>query len=129
MRFRLRFSETGDKALEIYLTLKALVTGRVSVGGLRGPLGILDIAKRIAERSFADFLDFLGYISVNLAILNFLPIPVLDGGHMVLLTYEAIFRKKPSEKLVILITNVGLLLLMSLFLTTTFFDVSRLFGG
>lgn len=126
--FSLAFTETGDKAVEIYLTLKALFTGRVSVNGLRGPLGILDIAKKIAERSFSDFLDFLGYISVNLAILNFLPIPVLDGGHMVLLAYEGIFRKKPSEKLVIAITNIGLLMLITLFLTTTFFDVSRFFG-
>lgn len=127
--FSMSFTETGDKVVEIYRTLKALFTGSVSVGGLRGPLGILDIAKKIAEKSLADFLDFLGYISVNLAVLNFLPIPVLDGGHMVLLAYEAIFRKKPSEKVVIIITQIGLLGLISLFLTTTFFDVSRFFGG
>lgn len=124
--FSLAIEETGSKVTEIYLTLKALFTGNVGVKGLRGPIGILGIAKQIADRGPADFLDFLGYISVNLAVLNFLPIPVLDGGHMVLLAYEAIFRKKPSERVVMALTQVGLLLLLTLFVTCTFFDIDRI---
>lgn len=125
--FSLALNETGDKVTEIYMTLRALFTGNVGVKGLRGPIGILGIAKDVAEAGISPFLTFLGYISVNLAVLNFLPIPVLDGGHMILLAYEGIFRKKPSEKFVIAVTQIGLLALMGLFLMVTFFDFGRLF--
>lgn len=123
----LAMTETGSKVTEIYLTLRALFTGNVGVKGLRGPIGILGIAKDVAESGWSPFLTFLGYISVNLAVLNFLPIPVLDGGHMVLLAYEGLTRKKPSEKFVIAVTNVGLLLLLTLFLSTMYFDIGRFF--
>ena len=65
---------------------------------------------------FSQLLLFLTMLSANLAVVNFLPIPVLDGGHMVFLTWELITRKPPSERVVIALSYVGLILILSLML-------------
>ena len=116
---------------EMYLTLASLFTGRLSVKNLRGPLGIVEAGTKFAESGVADFLTFLGFLSVNLAVLNFLPIPVLDGGHMVWLIWEAVTRRKPSEGLVIASTWVGLGLIVLLMCTVLYLDVfeHRVLGG
>ena len=116
---------------EMYLTLASLFTGRLSVKNLRGPLGIVGAGAEFAENGLATFSGFLGFLSVNLAVLNFLPIPVLDGGHMVWLTWEAVTRKRPSERLVIAATWVGLGLIVALMVTVLYLDVfeHRVLGG
>ena len=116
---------------EMYLTLASLFTGRLSVKNLRGPFGIVDAGAQFAESGLPDFLTFLGFLSVNLAVLNFLPIPVLDGGHMVWLLWEAVTRRKPSEQLVIASTWVGLGLIVLLMCTVLYLDVfeHHVFGG
>ena len=98
---------TRTSALNIYLTLRSLVTGRVSYKELHGPIGIAKTAYRFAQEGWVAMLLFLGFLSVNLAVLNFLPIPVLDGGHMVFLIWEACTRKKPNERFLIGATYVG----------------------
>ena len=75
-----------------------MILGRISVKNLGGPLTIAAATYRFASMDFADFAFFLGLISINLAVVNFLPIPVLDGGHMVFLIYEGIRKKPASEK-------------------------------
>jgi regulator of sigma E protease len=72
---------------------------------------------------------FLGFLSINLAILNFLPIPILDGGHMVFLLWEGITRRKPSSKVIGWAHGVGLLFIISLFLFVMYVDISSLWGG
>ena len=116
---------------EMYLTLASLFTGRLSVKNLRGPLGIVGAGAAFAENGLATFCAFLGFLSVNLAVLNFLPIPVLDGGHMVWLTWEAVTGRKPSERLVIAMTWVGLGLIVALMVTVLYLDVfeHRVLGG
>src|SRR5262249_8248578 len=70
--------------IQIYKSLRAIVTNRVSAkGGLGGPIMIATTAYYVASENIWSFLFFLGMISVNLAVINFLPIPILDGGHMV----------------------------------------------
>ena len=76
---------------------------------------------------FADFVFFLGLISINLAVVNFLPIPVLDGGHMVFLIYEKLRGKPASEQVRIASFYVGLLLILSLMCLVIYLDVKRLF--
>jgi regulator of sigma E protease len=66
---------------------------------------------------------FLGFLSVNLAVLNFLPIPVLDGGHMVFLTWEAVTGKKPSERVMIAATYLGLAFILGLMGLVIYLDV------
>jgi regulator of sigma E protease len=68
-------------------------------------------------------LLFLGFLSVNLAVLNFLPIPVLDGGHMVFLIWEACTRKKPNEKFLIGATYVGFAFLLCLMALVLYLDL------
>ena len=71
-------------------------------------------AGKSAEEGFSHFLLFLTMLSANLAVVNFLPIPVLDGGHMVFLVYEWIRGKPPSEKVVAVLSYLGLALILSL---------------
>jgi regulator of sigma E protease len=114
---------TGDTVIQIYLTLRSLFTGDLSILNLSGPIGIAQIAWTTASYGFADFLMFLGMISVNLAVINFLPIPVLDGGHMVFLIWEGVTRRKPSEAVFRWATNLGLLFVMGLLITVIYIDL------
>jgi regulator of sigma E protease len=66
---------------------------------------------------------FLGLISINLAVINFLPIPVLDGGHMVFLIWEAIARRKPSERVLVTATYIGFAFVVGLMFTVIWVDL------
>ena len=114
---------TRTSALNIYLTLRSLVTGRVSYKELHGPIGIAKTAYRFAQEGWVAMLLFLGFLSVNLAVLNFLPIPVLDGGHMVFLLWEACTRRKPNEKVLIGATYVGFAFLLCLMALVLYLDL------
>jgi membrane-associated protease RseP (regulator of RpoE activity) len=111
---------------QIYMSLKALVTQRVSATeNLQGPIDIAYIAYKQAGADWADFLLLLGLISVNLAVVNFLPIPILDGGHMVFLIYEKL-RGRPAGESVRLAANwFGLLVLASLMIFVVYLGFSR----
>jgi regulator of sigma E protease len=112
-----------DSISDIYLTLTSLFGGRLSYKELSGPVGIAKVAYRVAEQGFPELLLFLGFLSVNLAVLNFLPIPVLDGGHMVFLCWEAITRKKPSERVMVAATYVGMAFILGLMGLVLYLDL------
>jgi regulator of sigma E protease len=113
---------------QVYLNLRAMFTGRLNpMENLGGPLTIGVVAFRIAGIDFWQFVFFLGLISINLAVINFLPIPVLDGGHMVFLIYEKIRGKPASENIRVGATYVGLLMLASLMIFVLFIDIKRFF--
>jgi regulator of sigma E protease len=114
---------TRNGVSDIYLTLRGLTTGDVSPTSFHGPIGIAKFAYESAGSSFAEFVLFLGIISVNLAVINFLPIPVLDGGHMVFLGWEAVVRRKPSEKVVMAATYCGFALVVSLMIFVIYLDL------
>ena len=116
-------AHTRSSALNIYLTLRSLVTGRVSYKELHGPLGIANAAYQVAQQGWVAMLLFLGFLSVNLAVLNFLPIPVLDGGHMVFLLWEACTRRRPSERLMIGATYAGFAFLLCLMALVLYLDL------
>lgn len=121
-------AETRNFMGEIYLILYNLATGRLSVTQMHGPIGIVNAAVQISDQGFAPLLFFLAYLSINLAVLNFLPIPVLDGGHMAFLLYEGIRGKPPSERILIILTWVGLAMIGSLMVTVLGLDILRAFG-
>jgi len=108
----------GRKALEnlslVYRFLHKLTSNQISPRLLGGPIEIAKQAGKSAEEGFSHFLLFLTMLSANLAVVNFLPIPVLDGGHMVFLVYELIRGKPPSEKVVAVLSYLGLALILSL---------------
>jgi len=108
---------------DIYLTLRGLFTRDISPKGLSGPIGIAKLAYTFASVSLTHFVLFLGIISINLAVINFLPIPVLDGGHMVFLLWEGIFRRKPSEQVIATATYCGLAFVLGLFAFVIYLDL------
>jgi regulator of sigma E protease len=121
-------SETWDKITQVYQNLRGMITGRISVKNLGGPITIARVAYSIAGDNFWQFVFFLGMISINLAVVNFLPIPVLDGGHMVFLIYEKIRGKRPSESVQVALTLLGLGVIILIFVFVTFLDFGRIFG-
>jgi regulator of sigma E protease len=112
---------TGEFIRQIYLNLRAVLTRRVSTKSFGGPIQIAATAFAAADDPF-HLLLFLGIISVNLAVVNFLPIPVLDGGHMVFLIYEKLRGRRPSEAVQTAATVVGIVFLISLMLFITYQD-------
>lgn len=111
---RLAAQETSHATLLVYHTLQKLGTQQVSPRALGGPILIFKWLKRAAEQSFPELLITLTLLSANLAVLNFLPIPLLDGGHMVFLTWEAVRGKPANERVQLALTYVGLILILAL---------------
>jgi len=120
---RLGFKRARDSMIDIYMTIASLFGGRLSYKELSGPVRIAKVAYSVTEQGVPYLLLFLGFISINLAVLNFLPIPVLDGGHMVFLIWEAVTRKKPSEKVMIGATYVGLAFVLGLMGLVLYLDL------
>ena len=108
-------------------TLGWIADGTASVKDLGGPVMIMKVAQDEAAQSVTRLLLFLTMLSANLAILNFLPIPVLDGGHFVFLTIELITRKPVSERIQGSLSVLFLFLLLGFMLFIVFNDISRLF--
>lgn len=106
--------ETQRRFKGVLNFLRLLVTGRIGSDGIGGPGRIAYVAAAEADQGPSRLLIFLTMLSANLAILNFLPIPALDGGHMVFLTAEAIMGKPVNEALQVRLTMVGVLGLLSL---------------
>jgi regulator of sigma E protease len=118
---------TGRLISQIYQNLLAMVDGRISFKkNASGPLSIAAVSYDIAGESLSLFILFLGMISVNLAVINFLPIPVLDGGHMMFLVYEWVRGRPAPEQVRFAATFVGLALIGSLMLFVIYLDVKRL---
>jgi regulator of sigma E protease len=119
--------ETRDQIVNLYLTLKRVAVDRtVSPRNLSGPVGILHFGTIVAQRGYDWLLWFLAMLSANLAVVNFLPIPILDGGHMVFLIYEKIRGKPPSRAVQEGALWLGLLFLACFVVFVTFNDITRL---
>lgn len=120
--------KTREFILQTYLTLLRLIQGDIKIYNLRGPVGIVHVGTIIAQNGFPHMLYFLGLISINLAVVNFLPIPIVDGGHIVFLIIEKIKGSPPSPRVQAAALYVGLGLIGFVFLATLFYDVTRLLG-
>jgi regulator of sigma E protease len=123
------FRETRKLAIMTWLTIDRLARGTVAVKQLRGPVGIVQIGTQVADRGWTYLIFFLAVISVNLAVLNFLPLPIADGGHMCYLIYERITGREPSVLFQNIAFLAGLLVFGALFVVTFFNDVTRLVTG
>ncbi len=121
--------ETRRVMVSAYLTIARLFQGSVKVEHLKGPVGIAHIGTVVAKRGAIDLIFFMAIISVNLAVLNFLPLPIVDGGLFVFLLWEAITGKAVSPTVQAATAMLGLLLIGALFLLVTFNDISNLLGG
>ena len=125
---RLGVQHTRSSVVDMWLTIRSLFSGRISPKSLGGPLQIGEAAYHFAKRGLPDLSLFLGLLSVSLAVLNFMPIPVLDGGHFVFLCWEGIRGKPPSERIVIAANYVGLAMVLSLMCWVLSMDIYRLFA-
>ena len=112
-----------------WITLFRLVRREVPSSSLVGPVGIIKVSYTLADASFIHYLYFLGLISSCLAVMNLLPLPVLDGGVIVMLIIEKIKGKPISEKIQAAITYAGLSLLLALMLWVTYNDIIRILFG
>lgn len=121
--------ETHRVMMSAYLTLARLFQGSVKVEHLKGPVGIAHIGTVVAKRGVIDLIFFMAIISVNLAVLNFLPLPIVDGGLFVFLLWEGATGKPVSPAVQGVTAMIGLLLIGALFLLVTFNDITNLFGG
>ncbi|MBL4699096.1 MAG: site-2 protease family protein [Phycisphaerales bacterium] len=121
-------AESQRVMLQTYITFLRLFEGSVKVEHLKGPVGIAHIGTQIASQGWVWVLFFMALISINLAVINFLPLPIVDGGQFLMLVYEWI-RGKPVP---IIFQNVatmaGLLMIGTIFLYVTFNDIKALFG-
>ncbi|GAB4550617.1 MAG: hypothetical protein Tsb0013_12460 [Phycisphaerales bacterium] len=120
--------ETQRMLTRVYLTLGRLADGSVKPEQLKGPVGITHIGSRVAREGWIRLLFFIGLISANLAVLNFLPLPIVDGGLFLLLCYEGIRGKPAPVAVQNALTLVGLVLIAGVFLFVTTNDVLNLFG-
>jgi regulator of sigma E protease len=119
-------TETRDLLLQFYLTLNRLATGSVSATNLMGPLGIVHAGSRFAMKGNDWLIWFLAMISANLAVVNFLPIPIVDGGLFTFLIIEKIAGKPLSPRMQTVAQLVGMAIILSVFVLVTYQDISRL---
>jgi regulator of sigma E protease len=120
---------TGATSIQIFRTVRGMFTGRVSAREVGGPILIGQQAGMAARGGWESLLAFMALISVNLAILNLLPIPVLDGGQFLFLLAEGLYRRPLPLKLRERLTAVGVALLLMLMVLVFWNDISRLVAG
>ncbi len=119
--------ETRDFILQFYLTLKRMAQGSIPVNQMMGPVGIFTAGTKLAYKGLDWLLWFLSMISANLAVVNFLPIPIVDGGLFTFLIIEKLRGKPLSPYAQQVAQFVGLAVLLGVFLLVTYQDIARLF--
>ncbi len=125
--FEYSFVETKNIILSMGTTLKYLFTGRVGVNDLSGPVGIYEVVDEQAKYGIDSLLYLMAYLSINVGIVNLVPFPAFDGGHILFLIIEKIRRKPVSANVEATITGIGFVCLMILMIYVTFHDVIRIF--
>jgi regulator of sigma E protease len=118
--------ETKKMVALSYNMLWKMVRGQISLKQVGGPIAMAQMAGDSVESGFEAFVAFLALISISLGIMNLLPIPILDGGHVVMHSIEAIRKKELSEKAQMISVQVGLMFLISLMALAFFNDIGRL---
>ena len=109
-----------------YQMIGKMVTGKVSLKQLGGPISMAQMAGVSIESGFEAFVSFLALISIGLGIMNLLPIPVLDGGHVVIHTIEWITRREMSERMLMIGMQVGLAFIITLMFLVFYNDIGRI---
>lgn len=118
--------ETKQMVVLSYNMLWKMVTGQISLKQVGGPISIAQMAGASVESGFEAFIAFLALISISLGIMNLLPVPILDGGHVVMHAIEAVRKKELSERAQMISVQIGLMFLISLMALAFFNDIGRL---
>jgi regulator of sigma E protease len=122
------FAETRRVMLTTYVTFLRLFQGTVKVEHLKGPVGIAHLGTLVAGKGLIWLLFFLALISVNLAVVNFLPLPIVDGGQFLFILYEQLSGRPVPMAVQSIATLAGLVLIGCVFLTVTYNDIRQLLG-
>lgn len=120
------FLETKDIILSMGTTIKYLFTGKLGVNDLSGPVGIYEVVDEQAEYGIDSLLYLLAYLSINVGVVNLIPFPAFDGGHILFLLIEKIRRKPVSSNVEATITGIGFICLILLMIYVTCHDVINL---
>jgi len=119
------FNRTVFYSKMIFFFIGGFFTGDTNPDEVGGPVAIAQIAKRAAMDGFGTLMAFLAMLSVNLGILNLLPIPVFDGGHIMFLLFEKIKGSPPSLKTRVIAQQIGIAFILILVIFVTFNDITR----
>jgi regulator of sigma E protease len=122
-------AETWDKSVFSLVMMGKMLTGEVSWRNLSGPVTIADYAGQSARLGFDYYIKFMALVSISLGVLNLLPIPVLDGGHLMYHMIEVVRRRPLSERAMEIAQRMGLSVLFVLMAFAFFNDLNRLFFG
>lgn len=125
----LSVTRTWDISVLTVVSIVKLIQRVIPAETIGGPILIVQIAGQQASQGAMNFFMFMAIISINLGILNILPIPILDGGHLMFLGIEAIRRKPLSEKFIMVAQRIGLALLITLMVFAFYNDIMRLITG
>ena len=122
------FLETREILLSMFDTLKYLFTGKLDVNDLSGPVGIYEVVDEQSQAGVDSLLYLLAYLSINVGVINLIPFPAFDGGHILFLLIEKIRRKPVSSNVEATITGIGFICLIILMIYVTCHDVFNLIG-
>ena len=117
---------TIDTIIKIWETLVMLVVGDIGADNLSGPVGMYSVIDTIKSQGIMNVIYMIAYLSINVGVINLLPIPVFDGGRLFILIIEKITKKKTSEKLEGILNMIGFGLMLLLMIFVTFNDIIRL---
>ncbi len=128
--FSMGIDATNGFLTQTYMTIKGMLTGSVNMKAASGPIGILGMSYTIASTKPLEYYVYMmAMLSVCIAVFNFLPLPILDGGLMVLLVVEKFMGRPLSMKTQEIINYIGLALILTLFISVTYNDLLRVLGG
>ncbi len=122
------YEQTQHASLYILKSLQKLISGLIPMENLGGVVGIVDSTSKVTQMGLVAVLMFAALISVNLGVINLLPIPALDGGHIMFHLYELITKKPANENIMFKLTLLGWGILLSLMLLGLYNDINRLLG-
>ena len=127
--FRVAIPETVRTGGKIFQFLKRMIIREVPMKYVAGPIGIIQLTMAIVKTGIAGTLHFAGFLSVNLGIVNLLPLFITDGGMIVFLIIEKIRGKRLSRRKQLIIQQIGVAFIILLFLVVTYNDVLRIIRG
>jgi len=119
--------ETYNMTVKIFELLGMLITGQFTIDALSGPVGIYKATEAVAQYGFMNLMNWAAMLSINLGIMNLLPLPALDGGRLLFFGYEAVRGKPIDRQKEGLVHFVGIVLLMILMVIVTWNDIQRFF--
>jgi regulator of sigma E protease len=119
-------SETWNIIHSTIVGVSQMITGRASADQLRGPVGIANMTRQVADFGFLPLLNLVAILSVSIGLVNLFPIPLLDGGHLLYYAVEAVLGRPLGERAQDVGFRLGLVLVLGLMLLTTWNDLVRL---